>query len=305
MSQTQDTIPTQPPTSMPALRSQAEFLMTGVLPIAPLPNADCSVCIEKLADDVVQMVACQHTFHCVCILAWLQGDEQKNRSCPNCREELYEAAPRARGRNFAGQQFGARWEVNPRPQVREGMTGAEMFGAFFERSEDSLTPEDHVGNVEQPARAPLNSFGTVRPADTRVRGLQQYGNAPWDINAPPNGRDGEDMSTSDSDDVDYNDDDDDDEEPEHPRMPVDRVNEMYEGWVAGNGIWRDAAPSDPPQTEPTPEEAPAVSARDQRRARMERYLNHRFRSAAWERREVARRRDFEARRWARRNREGF
>jgi hypothetical protein len=96
--------PAHPPTNMSALRSQAEFFMTGVLPIAAPPDSECSICMEKLSADVVKMVACKHVYHCVCILAWFNGDEKQNRRCPNCREELYEAAPRVRP---AMHSFGA------------------------------------------------------------------------------------------------------------------------------------------------------------------------------------------------------
>jgi hypothetical protein len=50
--------------------------------------------MEKLDEDVVKMVACQHCYHCVCILAWFNGGAGKNRKCPLCRMELYAAAPR-------------------------------------------------------------------------------------------------------------------------------------------------------------------------------------------------------------------
>ncbi|KAF1945938.1 hypothetical protein EJ02DRAFT_419025 [Clathrospora elynae] len=83
-----------PAPSMPALRSQAEFFLTGVIPVAAqLAGSNCTICTEHLAEDVVQMAGCLHYFHTVCILAWLQGNEDMNRTCPNCRHTLYEATP--------------------------------------------------------------------------------------------------------------------------------------------------------------------------------------------------------------------
>lgn len=74
--------------------------MTGVFPWVAQPNEDCPICKEPLNDDVVQMVACGHSFHCVCILTWFRSsgtdNHLQNRTCPNCRHVLYEptrAAP--------------------------------------------------------------------------------------------------------------------------------------------------------------------------------------------------------------------
>lgn len=67
--------------------------MTGVVPVPGQPEIDCSTCLEKLTDDVVQMVKCGHTFHCTCILAWFQSNNSRRGACPNCRTELFEPAP--------------------------------------------------------------------------------------------------------------------------------------------------------------------------------------------------------------------
>jgi hypothetical protein len=80
-------------TSPPPLRSQAEFLMTGIYPVATPSERPCSICVESLINDVVQMVSCGHMFHCTCILGWFQSTNMRRASCPNCREELYEPAP--------------------------------------------------------------------------------------------------------------------------------------------------------------------------------------------------------------------
>jgi len=101
---------------MPALRSQAEFLVRNVPPLYELhvrhtltsyiyvqiggvvpmesstPGENCSICLEALHDDVVKIVACRHEFHLVCVLAWFQSDAAHS-SCPNCRTELYEPEP--------------------------------------------------------------------------------------------------------------------------------------------------------------------------------------------------------------------
>jgi hypothetical protein len=82
---------TQP--DMPILRSRNEFLMTGVMPVSPMPDSNCSICTEPLASDVVKMVACGHVYHCVCVLSWFLGSGHSNRRCCNCREPLYDADP--------------------------------------------------------------------------------------------------------------------------------------------------------------------------------------------------------------------
>jgi hypothetical protein len=81
-------------TKKPALRSQSEFFVTGIVPIGPVPGDSCSVCTEPLKNDVVHVQAYSHNFHDTCIVTWLSGDGGKhNRTCRNCREVLYEAAP--------------------------------------------------------------------------------------------------------------------------------------------------------------------------------------------------------------------
>jgi hypothetical protein len=93
----------QAPTYMPTLRSQPEFYMTGVTAIdttaEPLPdNAECTICLEPLSDDVVKFIACGHMFHTVCVQSWFDQSAprtgRKRGTCPNCRHELYEPDPR-------------------------------------------------------------------------------------------------------------------------------------------------------------------------------------------------------------------
>jgi hypothetical protein len=80
--------------SVPALRSRAEFLAAGLQPVTPQNDAECPICQDVLVEDAVQITACKHTFHTVCLLEWLQGDNNMHRTCPYCRLELYAAAPR-------------------------------------------------------------------------------------------------------------------------------------------------------------------------------------------------------------------
>lgn len=75
------------------LRSQAEFLMTGVVPVPAQPEVACSTCLEVLTDYAVKMMKCGHMFHCVCILAWFRSRNMRRGACPNCRTELFEPVP--------------------------------------------------------------------------------------------------------------------------------------------------------------------------------------------------------------------
>ncbi|KAL5119820.1 hypothetical protein ACEQ8H_002181 [Pleosporales sp. CAS-2024a] len=78
---------------IPALRSRTEFFLTGVTPTGA-SDENCSICTEALHHDVVKLISCGHHFHTTCIATWLQGDRGVgNRSCPNCRQLLFEAAP--------------------------------------------------------------------------------------------------------------------------------------------------------------------------------------------------------------------
>jgi hypothetical protein len=71
------------PNKTSALRSRPELYITGMSPIDPTPDAECSICTEALEADVVQIAVCQHAFHCRCIVVWLEGNERGNRTCPN------------------------------------------------------------------------------------------------------------------------------------------------------------------------------------------------------------------------------
>jgi len=94
---------TQARSCMPTLRSQPEFYMTGVIAVdtttESLPdNAECTICLEPLSDDVVKFHACGHMFHIVCVQSWFDQSAPrtgvKRGTCPNCRHELYEPDPR-------------------------------------------------------------------------------------------------------------------------------------------------------------------------------------------------------------------
>ncbi|KAF1945936.1 hypothetical protein EJ02DRAFT_419024 [Clathrospora elynae] len=109
--QAQASLLDQPTSNMPSLRSQGEFYMTAVTPVdttsEPLPDdAECTICLEPLIEDVVRFHACRHMFHTVCVLSWFDESAPRNGrqrgTCPNCRHELYEPDP----------QFGA---VRPAP----------------------------------------------------------------------------------------------------------------------------------------------------------------------------------------------
>ncbi|KAH7385926.1 hypothetical protein BKA66DRAFT_569246 [Pyrenochaeta sp. MPI-SDFR-AT-0127] len=100
-------IPNLPSGKMPPLRSQGEFYMTAISRIStnvessPV-HTNCTICLHPLAEDVVKLDVCGHTFHCVCILTWFDENAprqgRKRGTCPNCRQELY--APDARLANL-------------------------------------------------------------------------------------------------------------------------------------------------------------------------------------------------------------
>ncbi|KAI8943173.1 hypothetical protein NX059_001202 [Plenodomus lindquistii] len=75
--------------SSPSLRSQGEFFMAGITPVAAQPEEDCPICMEPLAEDSVQVVACRHTFHTTCLHPWLNSSGARSRTCPCCRRELF------------------------------------------------------------------------------------------------------------------------------------------------------------------------------------------------------------------------
>lgn len=85
--------PVPPPSTTSMLRSQAEFFMTGVLPVPAQLDVDCSTCLDPLAHDVVKMAKCGHIFHCTCIIPWFQGGSPRRGACPNCRAQLFVPEP--------------------------------------------------------------------------------------------------------------------------------------------------------------------------------------------------------------------
>lgn len=75
----------------PGLLSRGEFFMTGVQPLSPFPDENCSICAAALEENVVEIIMCQHSFHTMCILTWLSAtDGTHNRACPNCRVCLFD-----------------------------------------------------------------------------------------------------------------------------------------------------------------------------------------------------------------------
>jgi len=78
----------------PTLPSQAEFFVSGITPTPTQPTADviCGICYEELDGNTVQLTgACNHLYHGICIITWLQGCTlgRSNNTCPYCRTELY------------------------------------------------------------------------------------------------------------------------------------------------------------------------------------------------------------------------
>lgn len=127
-----------PAVSMPALRSQGELFMVGVVPVSAQPEgSDCSICTEHLVRDVVQLAgACGHTFHTVCLVAWLSITARQNRTSPNCRCELY-AAPANRSSDSAAPIRAAEYMIAQRVNIEarrySGLLAASRLvpGAFM------------------------------------------------------------------------------------------------------------------------------------------------------------------------------
>uniref|UniRef100_A0A6C0EPM0 RING-type domain-containing protein n=1 Tax=viral metagenome TaxID=1070528 RepID=A0A6C0EPM0_9ZZZZ len=49
--------------------------------IAPQNGEMCSICLDLLTENVIQMIVCSHCFHKGCINNWLI----RKQNCPNCR----------------------------------------------------------------------------------------------------------------------------------------------------------------------------------------------------------------------------
>ncbi|KAH7385922.1 hypothetical protein BKA66DRAFT_569242 [Pyrenochaeta sp. MPI-SDFR-AT-0127] len=135
----------------PALRPQAEFFMRGVVPVvAQSPGENCTICSEPLDDDVVQVLACLHCFHCICIATWLQGNENQNRTCPNCRRELYDAPPHHDPLAFQDVEDEEYEEEND-----DGDDEVHFIISHFPLPDDMAGPShigDHTASVNGPPR---------------------------------------------------------------------------------------------------------------------------------------------------------
>ena len=47
-------------------------------------ESDCAVCLDPLSEGETVDLVCGHNYHSKCMLMW----QEKNRSCPLCREEI-------------------------------------------------------------------------------------------------------------------------------------------------------------------------------------------------------------------------
>lgn len=132
---------TTPSANVPVLRTQTEFLMTGIASMPAQAESECTTCLEPLGDDVVKVLRCGHMFHCTFILLWFQSNSPRSNACPNCRTELFAAAPP-----------GGRREVTP---LRNSQ--AEQYG--LDRMLEMLRED---GARRRPVQAPLHQFAGAR-----------------------------------------------------------------------------------------------------------------------------------------------
>jgi hypothetical protein len=166
-----------PPSSMPALRSQPLFFMIGVVPTPPEPDILCSICTEVLAEDVVQIVKCAHSFHTVCLLGWLQSSTGKHdRRCPSCRQVLYESTPSLPTRLAREARFRrapARLPLEPTDPPHALLPRPERPRLYLItgplRREEASPPPHAPPSLRRPARRPLAPANSRAPHAT---GLQ-------------------------------------------------------------------------------------------------------------------------------------
>jgi hypothetical protein len=173
--------PDQARSYMPSLRSQPEFYMTGVIAVntttEPLPdNAECTICLERLSDDVVKFRACGHMFHTVCVQSWFDQSAprtgKKRGTCPNCRHELYEPDPR---HGSAVPPRTAERPVATAPRAHD--TRSEEFVAdFTRRLNETIEREEQqnprIGDVVTIQHAARRPHGTPRSWGELARGYQ-------------------------------------------------------------------------------------------------------------------------------------
>ncbi|KAJ8110472.1 hypothetical protein OPT61_g6694 [Boeremia exigua] len=75
-------------------------------PLVPQkPDASCGICLESFAESVsisaahptskvvVELKSCRHLFHYGCILRWHTSLRPERNTCPNCRQQLFNADP--------------------------------------------------------------------------------------------------------------------------------------------------------------------------------------------------------------------
>lgn len=137
------------------LRFQGDFYMTGVVSVAGVASlssdADCTICMETLVNDVVKMTACDHCFQTVCILSWFDQSaphhgKQKGR-CLNSRHELYEPDPRLTQLDIDAHRQGQNIHSEASRRIRELESLRDQMQLIHETMMSRRQPQFHTGST--------------------------------------------------------------------------------------------------------------------------------------------------------------
>jgi hypothetical protein len=66
-------------------------------PCVPTDRSICTICQDEITDKgsaCVQLLVCEHEFHCNCLHTWVNGVHDTQVLCPNCRAEICDARER-------------------------------------------------------------------------------------------------------------------------------------------------------------------------------------------------------------------
>lgn len=80
------------PNPLRPIRSREEFFAVGTIPVdisGTRHYKDCSICLEDLQADVLEILTCGHQYHTHCLMNRF-ANKKKGGKCPNCRAQLYQ-----------------------------------------------------------------------------------------------------------------------------------------------------------------------------------------------------------------------
>ncbi|GIZ42558.1 hypothetical protein CKM354_000582000 [Cercospora kikuchii] len=155
----------------------AQFLATGLKPVAQVPEEDCSICYDNFQEPVSVTCPANHIFCKSCIEEWLIGAAGFQCSCPVCRAPLYDEQPPPATDPIA-HEWDQIWELAlsfANPTTRDEATTTDPYSIAIEflRSRQAHTTDGILRLIRQRNgqnyTIPIAGRGVI-PSIDRLRG---------------------------------------------------------------------------------------------------------------------------------------